>query len=388
MRTPGRHSVGDSLILAVSPSGTRSWLARVRDISGKRRDIGLGPYADVPLAEAREKARVLRNAGRDGQPILTRAEKRRAMRSVPTFAEAAERIHLRDKSDWKNPKHADQWINTLKLYAYPKLGKMGVDTIDETHVIEALESIWKTIPETARRVRQRILKVIDWAHGMKYRGTQLNAKSITDALGTQPKGRGNFAALPYVEVPALAQRLEGAGSIGKLALRFLILTAARSGEVRGAAWSEFDLKEKLWTIPGARMKAGKEHVVPLSDAACSVIEQAKAIASHKTLVFPGTKEKALSDATMAKALSVAGVKNTEGTVHGMRSAFRDWISEETNFPGDVAEAALAHVVSNKVEAAYRRGNLLAKRREMMTAWANYCAGASADVLQLKAVGNG
>jgi integrase len=372
------------LILSVAESGARSWLARVRDAGGRRRDIGLGPFADVPLAEAREKARVLRNAGRNGEAIMTRAERRQAMRVVPTFKDAADRIHKRDEGDWKNPKHADQWISTLRNYAFPKLGSMAVDAINETHVIEALEPIWKTKPETARRVRQRILKVVDWAHGMKYRGTQLNAKSISDTLGAQPKTKSNFAALPYAKVPALAQRLAKVESIGGMALHFLILTAARSGEVRGATWAEFDLKSKLWTIPGNRMKAGKEHVVPLTDAAVAIIERAKEIASHEALVFPGIKHKAMSDATMAKALFVAGVKPADGTVHGMRSAFRDWVSEETNFPSDVAEAALAHVVRNKVEAAYRRGKLLAKRREMMTAWANYCAGMGADVLQIKA----
>lgn len=381
-RNPGRHSIGESLILCVSPSGARSWVARVRDAEGKRRDMGLGPFADLTLAEAREKARTLRKAGRDGLPILTRAERRRAIRKVPTFKESAERFHEDRKRKWSNGKHVDQWKSTMESYAYPKLGHLPVDKIDAPQIIDALFEIWHTKPETARRVRQRILAVLNWAHALQYRSTQVSNEAVGHGLGNQNDSRGNFAALSYAAVPGLVTKLRANETIGNLALEFLILTAARSGEVRGASWSEFDLEAKLWTIPGDRMKAGKEHVVPLCDRAVALVERAKSF-KMSDIVFPGRKGEAMSDATMAKALREAGVPKEAGTVHGMRSAFRDWVSEETSFPGDVAEAALAHTIRSKVEAAYRRGKLLAKRRDMMTAWARHCEGGS-NVVQMVA----
>jgi len=375
-RSPGRHSVGDSLILCVTASGARSWIARVRDAAGKRRDMGLGPFADLTLAEAREKARTLRKAGRDGLPILTRSERRRAIRKIPTFKEAAESVHEERKGVWSNGKHVDQWKTTLETYAYPKLGHLAVDKIGAAQVIDALSDVWQKRPETARRVRQRIMAVLNWAHAREYRTTQVSNEAVGLGLGPQRENRGNFAALPYADVADLVATLRKKETIGNLALEFLILTAARSGEVRGATWDEFDLPAKLWTIPASRMKAGKEHVVPLGDRAVAIVERAKEIASSATVVFPGIRGKPMSDATMSKALREANITKEAGTVHGMRSAFRDWISEETNFPSDVAEAALAHTIKNKVEAAYRRGSLLAKRREMMKAWAKYCEAGS------------
>lgn len=374
-KSPGRHSIGESLILCVSPSGARSWVARVRDAEGKRRDMGLGPFADLTLAEAREKARALRKAGRDGMPILTRAERRRAIRKVPTFKEAAERVHGERKGIWSNGKHVDQWKTTMESYAYPKLGHLAVDKIGAAQVIDALSEIWQSKPETARRVRQRIMAVLNWAHAREYRATQVSNDAVGLGLGPQRENRGNFAALAYSAVPDVIKALRANETIGNLGLEFLILTAARSGEVRGATWTEFDLDKALWTIPGDRMKAGKEHVVPLCKRAVEIVERANAL-RISDIVFPGIKGNAMSDATMAKALRAAGVAREAGTVHGMRSAFRDWASEETSFPGDVAEAALAHAIKNKVEAAYRRGKLLAKRKEMMAAWARHCEGGS------------
>ncbi|MBV2147447.1 tyrosine-type recombinase/integrase [Sphingobium sp. AS12] len=374
-RAPGRHSVGESLILCVSPSGARSWIARVRDGEGKRRDMGLGPFADLTLAEAREKARALRKAGRDGMPILTRAERRRAIRKVPTFKEAAEIVHAERKVVWSNGKHVDQWKNTLETYAYPKLGHLPVDKIGVNQVVEAVADVWQKRPETARRVRQRIMAILDWAHAREYRDTQVSNGAVGLGLGPQRGSKGNFAALPYIEVADLVRRIRSNETIGNLALEFAILAAARSGEVRGATWDEIDLTARLWIIPADRMKAGKEHVVPLSDRSLAIVQRAKELRTSD-IVFPGRKGDAMSDATMAKALRDAGISRESGTVHGMRSAFRDWVSEETSFPSDVAEAALAHVIKNKVEAAYRRGSLLAKRREMMAAWANYCEGGS------------
>ena len=384
MRTPGRHSVGDSLILSVSESGARSWLARVRDPSGKRRDIGLGPLADVTLADAREGARKLRNASRNNEPILTKAERRKALRIIPTFEEASKRYYEAQKGVWKNGKHVRQWLTTLEAHAFPIIGALPVDKVTQGQVIDLLTPIWNEVPETARRVRQRVLTVINWAHAREFRSTQISSAAISSGLGAQTKAKGNFAALPYNAVPKLMRDLEAGDSIGRFALQFLILTASRSGEVRGASWDEFHLGQKIWTVPGDRMKAGREHVVALSDSAVEIVEKMKELSSSKSLVFPGVSGKQMSDATLAKVLRAAGIGKEQATVHGMRSAFRDWVSEETNFPGDVAEAALAHIVKNKVEAAYRRGNLLAKRHEMMSAWAGYCNGAD-NVIRMVAL---
>jgi len=294
---------------------------------------------------------------------------------VPTFKEAAEIVHEERKGIWSNGKHVDQWKTTLETYAYPKIGHLAVDKIGVAQVVDALSDVWQKRPETARRVRQRIMAVLNWAHAREYRDTQVPNAAVALGLGPQRDTKGNFAALPYADMAGLIAKLRNKETIGNLALEFAILTAARSGEVRGAAWGEFDLKAKIWTIPGERMKAGKEHVVPLCDRAVALVERAQEIATGD-VVFPGNKGKAMSDATMAKALREAGIERERGTVHGMRSAFRDWVSEETNFPSDVAESALAHTIKNKVEAAYRRGKLLAKRREMMNAWAIYCEGGS------------
>jgi integrase len=383
-RKPGRHSIGDNLILCVTDKGGCSWIARVIDASGKRRDMGIGPLKDYSLAEARERARVLRKAGRDGEEITTRAERRRAMRKVPTFKEAAAIVHGERKAAWSNGKHVDQWLTSLETHAYPKLGHLAVDRIGVAQVVEALSAIWHVSPETARRVRQRIMAVLNWAHAREYRSTQVSNAAVGLGLGPQRENKSNFAALPYAEIAALISKLRSSESIGALALEFTILTAARSGEVRGAVWEEFDLGGKLWTVPAERMKAGREHVVPLCERAVAIVRRAMEIRTSKEAVFPGLRGKPMSDATMAKALREAGVTRERGTVHGMRSAFRDWVSEETTFPGDVAEAALAHVVRNKVEAAYRRGSLLAKRREMMTSWADYCEGHDKKVVQMVA----
>jgi integrase len=386
-RAPGRHSIGESLILCVSPSGAKSWVARVRDAEGKRRDMGLGPFADLTLAEAREKARTLRKAGRDGMPILTRAERRAKRRAenadllaIPTFRKLAERFHENRKVKWKNGKHQNQWLATLELYAFPKLGDLRVDRITVPMIAEVIAEVWREKPETGRRVRQRIAAVLTWAHDLEYRD-QLSNEKLGRALGEQPLTKGHFAALPYVEVADLIAILRERETVGNLALEFTILTAARSGETRGATWSEFDLDKKLWTIPPTRMKAGREHMVPISERAIAIIKRVKEFASSD-IVFPGVKGKPMSDATLGKALREAGIGKEQGTVHGFRSAFRDWCSEETSFSGEVAEAALAHAIRDKTEAAYRRGSLLVKRREMMNAWAKHCEGHSNVVLMV------
>ena len=306
-------------------------------MNGKRRDFGLGSTKDVSLAEAREGAAALRKqvlAGID--PV---AEKKREREPVPTFAAAARRVHEEHKRGWKNGKHQAQWIATLETYAFPKLGDMTVDTIEGPAVRDVLADIWLEKPETARRVRQRIGTVLDWAYAKGFRTTEAPMRSLSRGLPRQPrKGDRHHAALPYTEVPAFLAKLRERESVGRLALEAALLTAARSGEVRGATWGELDLEAATWTIPAARMKAGKPHVVPLSVPAKDAFQRAVRLRQAESdLVFPGMRSgKPLSDMTLLKVLRDmdAGV-----TVHGFRSSFRDWVAEATTTPGEVAEAS-------------------------------------------------
>lgn len=365
---PGRYSDGEGLILKFFGAGRGSWIVRVQ-ANGKRRDIGLGTLADVSLAEAREAARLVRRETKTGVDVVLERKKERS--EVPNFKSAAELVHAENKVAWKNGKHQSQWINTLEAYVFPAFGEMLVSDIEGSHIRDALATIWLTKPETARRVRQRIAAVLDWAYAKGYRSSEAPMRSLARGLPRQPKKKGHFEAIPYEKVPALIDELRERPSVGRLALEFLILTAARSGEVRGCTWTELDLKGRTWTIPANRMKAGKVHIVPLDDATLNVLERAKLFrAKDSDLVFPGQKPKEmLSDMTLLKVLRD---RNTGVTVHGFRSAFRDWCAEQTGYPGEVAEAALAHAIQNKVEAAYRRTNYLEKRKGLMKEWADFC----------------
>lgn len=368
IKEPGRYSDGEGLMLKLVAPGRGSWFVRVQT-GGKRKDIGLGSLADLGLAEAREAARQIRKDTRAGVDVL--AERKRERLEIPTFREAAKSVHKEHKAAWKNGKHQAQWINTLEIYAFPILGDRLVSEIEGPAIRDALAPIWLTKPETARRVRQRIGSVLDWSCAKGFRETEAPMRSVTRGLPRQPKKRGHFAALPFKEVPEFACWLCQRVSIGRLALEFLILTAARSGEVRGCCWSELDLKKKLWTIPAERMKAGNAHVVPLSDGALDVLARAKRLRSPVSdLVFPGQNPRLqLSDMTLLKILRDKGA---DVTVHGFRSSFRDWVAEETSYPGEVAEAALAHTIPNRVEAAYRRTDFLEKRKSLMADWADFC----------------
>lgn len=364
---PGRHHDGDGLFLNVTPTGARSWICRVQK-NGRRRDIGLGSAKKVSLAQARQRSAEVRaqvEAGID--PVL----QRKKAEGIPTFREAAAKVFNENNKSWKNKKHRSQWLTSLQTYAFPKIGDIAVSDIESSHVRDVLIAIWLEKNETARRVRQRIGMVIDWAIAKNYRAHPLPMNAINKSLPKVRNRQKHLAALHYSKVAAFVGKLRERESIGRLAFEFLILTAARSGEVRGALWSEIDLTERTWTIPAERMKADVEHIVPLSDAALDVLKRARV---HKEdgndLVFPGTRHgKPMSDMTLTKICRDAEI---DAVPHGFRSSFRDWVSEETDFDRDVAEMALAHTIANPVEAAYRRGKLLQKRRKLMNLWADYC----------------
>jgi integrase len=364
---PGRLGDGDGLFLVVKSNGNKNWLCRVQK-NGNRRDFGLGSASKVSLALARERSREIRTWMEMGLDPLF---ERRKVLGIPTFKEAAAKVLAAHKKTWRNEKHEGQWMATLTAYAFPHIGDVKVSEVTGPMMRNLLSEIWLSKPETARRVRQRIGTILDWAYASGFRENEAPMRAITKGLPRQPKKDGHFAAMPYADVPAFMVKLQARESFSRLALEFAILTAARSGEVRHAVWDEFDLEAKLWTIPKERMKANREHVVPLCTRAVKIIERcAELRLRNGAIVFPGIRNlQPLSDMTLTKLLKEM---KQPYTAHGFRSAFRDWVSEETEHPSDVAEAALAHVVANKTEAAYRRGNLLEKRRVMMDAWAAYC----------------
>jgi integrase len=338
-------------------------------VQGKRRDIGLGGLSLVSLSDAREKALIYRKQAREGgNPLL---EKRKAQRAVPTFTEAAEQVHKEHKSSWRNLKHAEQWINTLKSYAAPVIGDRRVDQIDTPEILRVLSPIWLTKPETARRVRQRLKTVFDWAKAAGHRSGDNPVDGVSKGLPKQATRDDHHAALPYFEVPAFMARLRAStdGEIARLAFEFLILTAARTSEVLKAPWTEVNLEERLWTVAAERMKAKRIHRVPLSDRCFAILKRAKELGGGSRYIFPGrTGDKPMSNMVFLMLLRRFWVSTT---AHGFRSSFRDWASETTNYPRELAEMALAHSIENKVEAAYRRGDLLVKRREMMESWAEF-----------------
>ncbi len=375
---PGRHGDGRGLYLVVSGTGAKKWVLRIQK-SKKRYDVGLGSALDVPLAEAREEAHDIRRAVRRGEhPIVWRNRNRQ---SVPTFRETAIMVHAEHKPSWKNPRHIAEWLSSLERYAFPKLGDMQVSEIDGPLVRDVLAEIWLSIPETARRVRQRIGTVLDYAHAKGWRESEMPLRAVSRGLPKQPKRNNHLAAMHWQDVPEFIANMETtlkASETVRLAIEFLILTAARSGEVRGARWSEFDLEEKTWSIPAERMKAGEAHRVPLSDRAVGILQrmwEARRTDDPETYVFEGQKKgRPLSDMTLTMPIRRAKL---DITIHGFRSAFRDWAAEHTSYPRELAEKALAHAVQNKVEAAYQRGDLFDKRRELMNAWALYCESATA-----------
>ena len=364
---PGRHSDGNGLILAVTGTGSRSWVQRIT-IDGKRRDIGLGGYPTVTLAQAREAAVANRAiARRGGNPL---AHRDRA--GEPTFEAAAARVHREHAPGWRNPKHAGQWISTLRTYVFPRIGTRPVSSITTTDVMAVLMTIWHEKPETARRVRQRISTIMRWAVAHGYRTDDPAGVALSAALPRHRRiERVHHRALPYGEVTAALAAVQASQAFPatRLAFAFLVLTAARSGEVRFATWAEIDWEGAMWTVPKERMKAGREHRVPLSPAALDLLVQARALPGQRSgLVFPSPTGKVLSDSTLSKLLRELGI---QAVPHGFRSSFRDWASECTHTPHAVMEAALAHAVKDKAEAAYSRSDHLAKRRRLFALWARY-----------------
>lgn len=365
---PGRYGDGDGLYLVVGVSGAKSWIVRIQK-DGRRRDIGLGSASKVPLKLARERAAQVRSQVEVGiDPVL----ERRKRNGIPTFREAAIQVHNEHKIGWKNGKHQDQWLATLKAYAFPAFGDVAISEVEAPVVRDALIAIWLTKPETARRLRQRINTIIDWAVAKGFRERSLALPVIDKSLPKQRDRVKHHAAMPYSELPKFIAALRKRESVGRLALEALILTAVRSGEIRLATWAEVDLKRRTWTIPASRMKGGREHVVPLSKMATALFKRMQKHGGGKdSLVFPGaSRGKALSDMTLTKVLRDMG--RTE-TVHGFRSTFRDWVAERTNYPGELAEVALAHVNSDKTEAAYLRSDRREQRTELMEAWSSYCS---------------
>lgn len=389
---PGKHLDGEGLMLVLAERNRGKWTLRVT-VGSKRREMGLGAYPAVPLAEARAKATEARKAVRVGlDPIAARkVEPER----VPTFEEAAERYIEAHSPGWSNAKHAAQWVATLATYADPIIGDMPVDQITTERVLEVLTGIWTTKTETAKRVQGRMENVLDWSTAMKYRtgDNPVRWRGHLDKLLPGPskvKTVTHHPAMAYGDVPGFMAELAGMSSVSSLALRFLILTATRTGEVIGATWDEVDLEAAVWTIPGARMKAGREHRVPLSAAALGILEALLRIVGNPYL-FPGARHgRPVSNMAILQLMRGMGygVGGDRGAFvpHGFRSAFRDWAGEVSSFPRDVCEMALAHVIESKVEAAYARGDLLAKRRTMMGAWADWCSRPTPAVAELRVSG--
>jgi integrase len=380
-KEPGHYGDGSGLYLQVSDYGTRSWVFRYK-LNGKAHEMGLGGVNTFTLKEARERARAARQLLADGiDPIQARKEKRDAKRAAEgkriTFEEAARLYISAHEAAWSK-RHRDQWQATLEQHAFPVLGKLTVDAIELPHIRRVLEPMWNEKTETANRVRKRIERVLAWATVGGFRQGDNPARwsgHLAEMLPSRAKLQAvqHMAAMPFAELPAFMADLHKRADITARALEFTILTAARTGEIIGATWDEIDLKEKLWTIPGSRMKSGRSHRAPLSERAVEILES---LHNEGGRIFP------INNMKMVRMLHTM----REGlTVHGFRSAFSDWCRERTNYPRDVVEMCLAHLIKDKSEAAYRRGDALEKRRRLMDEWGRYCnspAQTSGEVLPL------
>lgn len=398
LQAPGRYPDGGGLYLQIGPTGGKSWIFRYRH-AGRERQMGLGPLQLVSLAQAREQARDIRMQRYRGvDPLGARGVQQKVTAteasSGPTFAEAMVAYIDANKAAWRNEKHVAQWSSTLNTYAAPHLGKKRLADIETADVLAAVQPIWLTKSETASRLRGRIEAVLSWGAVQGFRSGENPARwkghleMILPAKAKVAKVK-HHAALDYKEMPTFMAAMRSQSGVGVLALRFVILTAARTGEVIGADWGEIDLDNKVWTVPASRMKAGREHRVPLSDAAMEILEQQRKswfeieARRHRKILNPGevgpigpvfwgqVAGRGLSNMALLAVMRRMG--RDDLTSHGFRSSFRDWAAEETDFQGEVVEMALAHTIANKVEAAYRRGDLFEKRRALMEEWAKACA---------------
>ena len=366
IKEPGIYCDEHGLVLRVKPSGYKQWIQRLF-IHGGRRELGLGPVRLVTLAEAREAALGNRKVARaGGDPVAARG------RGIPTFEEASAKVIEIHRPNWKNAKHAAQWTATLRDYVFPRIGRKRVDLVTAADVMAVLLPIWNDKHETARRVRQRIGAVMKWAVAQGYRQDNPAGEAIGAALPKNGRIQRHQKALQHGEVAGAIQavRQSDATASVKLAFEFLVHTACRSGEVRLARWDEMNLEDGEWTIPAERMKSKRDHRVPLSTRAQEILEEARDHTVLSDLVFPSPSGRALSDSTLSKLLRELGV---QAVPHGFRSSFRDWAAECTDAPHAVMEAALAHVVKNKAEAAYARSDLFERRRALMSDWASYLA---------------
>lgn len=382
IKAEGRYAVGGvpGLHLRVS-AGHRGWILRVK-VGEQRRDIGLGAYPTTSLSEAREKARAIHDQMRSGNaPISPRRQMQKSL-ALKTAADrqfrwcAEEYVRLKSV-EWRNPKHRQQWENTLQTYAMPHLGDLVVSEIDLPHVLACLEPIWTNKNETASRLRGRIEVILDWATVRKYRQGENPARwkgHLDTVLAAPSKVQKvkHHRAVAVTQMRTFIHELRAREGLAARALEFLILTAARSGEVRGARWVEIDAGNKVWTVPAERMKAGQEHRVPLSEEALQLLQKMPRF-DESELIFPGCNGQLMSVMTMTALMRRMRI---DAVPHGFRSTFRDWVGEMTNYPRELAEQALAHTLESRVEAAYRRGDALEKRRLMMQEWASYICGCS------------
>jgi integrase len=384
-KNAGLFADGGGLYLQVTPTGSRTWIYRFQ-LAGRRRDMGLGSTVDLSLAQARERAAAARRLVSEGIDPIERRKAHKANAAltdtkVMTFKECAETYIRSMREGWRNAKHASQWSSTLETYAYPEIGSLSVGAIDTSLVCKVLEPIWKTKTETASRIRGRIESILDYARVRGYRNGENPARwkghldNILPAKSAIAKPK-HHSSLPYTDIGTFWPRLQVQDGLGARALEFVILTVTRSGETFGARWPEVDFEAKVWTIPSVRMKAGAEHRVPLTDPALALLRKLSSIRMND-YIFPGQGiDRPLSNMTMQATLRRMKV---DVTPHGFRSTFRTWGAEQTSFPAEVLEAALSHTQGDKLIAAYQRGDLFAKRRELMAAWATFvCGGGSVE----------
>ena len=379
LKKPGLYADGGNLYLRIAPGGSKGWIFRFT-LHGKTRDAGLGSFPTISLATARDQAEKLRKLLIDGiDPIEARKAERAAVRAeseqAVTFEECARAYISSHEAGWRNEKHRAQWHSTLKTYVYPVIGQLPVKAVNTAHVMQILEPIWRSKPETASRIRGRIEVILSWAKVRGYRDGENPARwrgHLDHLLPAKGKVRRviHHPALPYPEIPAFMKLLREQEGFAARALEFLILTASRTNETLRATWDEIDWDLALWTIPAERMKGGRDHRVPLTSRALQLVSEMSDIKLNE-FVFPGMKPgRPLSDMSLLMLLRRIGYGHV--TAHGFRSTFRDWTAECTSFSGDAAELALAHAVPNPVEAAYRRRDMLAKRQQLMSEWGQYC----------------